>query len=140
MSVMTQHILFDRTRYTDKLRENGVDEKTARAHGEALDGALREGVVTQTFLKEQLALIDGRFLEVDKRFDDVDRRFDKIEARVDKLETKLEAKIDAVEVRFDAKLDKLESKVMTAISESKQQLTWLIVGALIVQFASRLIK
>jgi hypothetical protein len=59
---------------------------------------------------------------------------------VDKLEAKLEAKIDAVEVRFDAKLDKLESKVMTAISESKQQLTWLIVGALIVQFASRLIK
>jgi hypothetical protein len=48
----------------------------------------------------------------------------------------LEAKIDAVEVRFDAKLDKLESKIMTAISESKQQLTWLIVGALIVQFAS----
>jgi hypothetical protein len=49
-------------------------------------------------------------------------------------------KIDAVEVRFDAKLDKRESKVMTAIMESKQQLNWLIVGALVVQFASRLIK
>jgi predicted nuclease with TOPRIM domain len=140
MSVMTQQILFDRTRYTDKLRENGVDEKTARAHGEALDGALREGVVTQTFLKEQLGSIDtkfeARFVEVDKRFADIDKRFDKVDARMDKLE----AKIDAVEIRFDAKLDKLESKVMTAISESKQQLTWLIVGALIVQFASRLIK
>jgi tetrahydromethanopterin S-methyltransferase subunit G len=151
MLVMTQQILFDRTRYTDKLRENGVDEKTAPAHGEALDGALREGVVTQTFLKEQLGGIDAKFdakffevdkhfADIDKRFDEVDRRFDKIEARVDKLETKLESKIDAVEVRFDAKLDKLESKVITAISESKQQLTWLIVGALVVQFASRLIK
>jgi tetrahydromethanopterin S-methyltransferase subunit G len=133
MTVMTQQILFDRTRYTDKLRENGVDEKTARAHGEALDGALREGVVTQTFLKEQLSGIDVKF---DAKFVEVDKRFDKVDARMDKLE----AKIDAVEVRFDAKLDKLESKVMTAISESKQQLTWLIVGALIVQFASRLIK
>jgi uncharacterized membrane protein YraQ (UPF0718 family) len=29
---------------------------------------------------------------------------------------------------------------MTAIIEFKQQLTWLIIGALIAQFASRLIK
>jgi peptidoglycan hydrolase CwlO-like protein len=119
MTMMTQQIPFDRTRYTDKLRENGVDEKTARAHGEALDGVLREAVVTQSVLKEQISLVDARFVDVDKRFDAADRRFDKVEARIDKLE----AKIDAVEIRYDAKLDKLESKVMTAISESKQQLT-----------------
>ena len=136
MTVMAQQILFDRTRYTDKLRESGVDEKTARAHGDALDGALREGVVTQSVLKEQIGILEARFREVDKRFGEVDKRFDRVDARMDKLE----AKIDAVEIRFDAKLDKLESKVMSAISESKQQLTWLIVGALIVQLASRLIK
>jgi hypothetical protein len=133
MTVMAQQILFDRTRYTDKLRESGVDEKTARAHGEALDGALREGVVTQSLLKDQIGMLDAKF---ESRFLDVDKRFDRVDARMDRLE----AKIDAVEIRFDAKLDNVESKVMTAISESKQQLTWLIVGALIVQLASRLVK
>jgi hypothetical protein len=133
MTVMAKQILFDRTRYTDKLRESGVDEKTARAHGEALDGALREGVVTQSLLKDQIGMLDAKF---ESRFLDVDKRFDRVDARMDRLE----AKIDAVEIRFDAKLDNVESKVMTAISESKQQLTWLIVGALIVQLASRLVK
>jgi septal ring factor EnvC (AmiA/AmiB activator) len=149
MSVMTQQILFDRVRYTDKLRESGIDEKTARAHAEALDGVLRDGVVTQSIFKEQMALmatqadvdkrfdaVDKRFAEVDKRFDAIDRRFDQVDARMDRLE----AKIDAVEIRFDAKLDKLEAKVMTAIYDSKQQLTWLIVGALVLQFASKLVK
>jgi chromosome segregation ATPase len=49
---MNQHIIFDRTRYTDKLRDNGVDEKTARAHSDALDGALRDAVATKTDLQE----------------------------------------------------------------------------------------
>jgi uncharacterized protein YicC (UPF0701 family) len=112
MSAMTQQILFDRVRNADKLRESGVDENTVRAHADALDGM------------------------IDKRFPEVDKRFDKVDARLGKLE----AKIDAVESRFDAKLANLKLKVMTAISESKQQLTWLIVGALVVQFTAKFVK
>jgi peptidoglycan hydrolase CwlO-like protein len=147
--MMTQQILFDRVRYTDKLRESGIDEKTARAHAEALDGVLRDGVVTQSIFKEQMALmatqgsvlalkadVDTLKSNVDKRFAEVDKRFDQVDARMDRLD----AKIDAVEIRFDAKVDKLEAKVMTAIYDSKQQLTWLIVGALVLQFASKLVK
>jgi ribosomal protein L29 len=56
---MNQHIIFDRTRYTDKLRDNGVDEKTARAHSDALDGALRDAVATKADLNEVKAELKG---------------------------------------------------------------------------------
>jgi hypothetical protein len=60
---MNQHIIFYRTRYTDKLRDNGVDEKTARARSDALDGALRDAVATKTEVLELENKIDVKFAE-----------------------------------------------------------------------------
>jgi hypothetical protein len=44
---MADQILFDRLAYIDKLKSAGIDEAQARAHGEALDAALRESVATK---------------------------------------------------------------------------------------------
>ena len=43
---MADQILFDRLAYIDKLKSAGIDEAQARAHGEALDAALRDSVAT----------------------------------------------------------------------------------------------
>jgi hypothetical protein len=83
---MNQHIIFDRTRYTDKLRDNGVDEKTARAHSDALDGALRDAVATKTDLlelKTELktdiaeleARMDTQFADIHLKFADINTKF-----------------------------------------------------------------
>ena len=39
--------IFDRLAYVDRLRAAGVDESCARAHAEALDVALRDGVASK---------------------------------------------------------------------------------------------
>jgi hypothetical protein len=44
---MADQILFDRLAYIDKLKSAGIDEAQARAHGEALDSALRDSVATK---------------------------------------------------------------------------------------------
>ena len=107
---MNQHIIFDRTRYTDKLRDNGVDEKTARAHSDALDGALRDAVATKTDLlelkselktdiaelrtelKTDIAELEAR---IDTQFADVHLKFADVNTRFAEQSTKIEAaKID----------------------------------------------
>jgi hypothetical protein len=45
---MADQLLFDKLAYIDKLKRAGIDETQARAHGEALDSALRESVATKS--------------------------------------------------------------------------------------------
>ena len=40
-------LLFDKLAYKDKLTASGIPEAQARAHGDALDEALRESVATK---------------------------------------------------------------------------------------------
>jgi hypothetical protein len=40
-------LLFDKLAYTDRLRRAGIGEDQARAHGEAVEEALRESVATK---------------------------------------------------------------------------------------------
>lgn len=44
---MTHQIIFDRLAYTDRLQRAGMSEAHARAHADALDAALRDGVATK---------------------------------------------------------------------------------------------
>jgi hypothetical protein len=44
---MADQILFDKLAYIDRLKRAGIDDTQARAHGEALDTALRESVATK---------------------------------------------------------------------------------------------
>ena len=43
----TTPISFDKLAYIDRLKAAGIEEQAARAHAEALDQALREGVATK---------------------------------------------------------------------------------------------
>lgn len=52
MTAMSTTFTFDRLRYTDVLRNAGVDEKAARAHADALDDAMRQGVATKSDIAE----------------------------------------------------------------------------------------
>ena len=90
---MNQHIIFDRTRYTDKLRDNGVDEKTARAHSDALDGALRDAVATKADVNEVKAELKGDIAEL------------RADLKGDIAEVRAELKGDIAEVRADLKGD-----------------------------------
>lgn len=40
--------LFDRLRYVDRLTSAGIDNDQARAHADAMEDALRQGVATKT--------------------------------------------------------------------------------------------
>jgi hypothetical protein len=40
-------LLFDKLTYMDRLKRAGIDDDQARAHGEALEEALRESVATK---------------------------------------------------------------------------------------------
>lgn len=56
---MADQILFDKLAYIDQLKRAGIDETHARAHGEALDSALRDSVATKSdilLLKNEIAL------------------------------------------------------------------------------------
>ena len=46
--------VFDKLAYVDALRAGGVPEDVARAHANALDSALREGVATNESLKAEI--------------------------------------------------------------------------------------
>ena len=50
-------LLFDKLAYKDKLTASGVPEATARAHADALDEALREGVATKRDLRALAAFL-----------------------------------------------------------------------------------
>jgi hypothetical protein len=59
---MTNHILFDRLIYIDRLKRAGVNEEQARAHADAMDEALRESVATKSdieLLKRDLTIRFG---------------------------------------------------------------------------------
>jgi hypothetical protein len=45
-------VTFDRLTYVDRLKEAGLEEAQARALAEALDGALRDAIVTRADLGE----------------------------------------------------------------------------------------
>lgn len=53
-------LLFDKLAYKDKLTASGVPEAQARALGDAMDEALRESVVTRTYLDMRLAQLTIR--------------------------------------------------------------------------------
>ena len=53
-------LLFDKLAYKDKLTASGIPEAQARALGDAMDEALRESVVTRTYLDMRLAQLTIR--------------------------------------------------------------------------------
>ena len=71
---MADQILFDKLIYIDRLKRAGVTEEQARAHAEAIDGALREAVATKldiarldakmTFQQWQLTIIAAMILGI----------------------------------------------------------------------------
>jgi hypothetical protein len=113
MSIMTQTLIFDRQRYTDKLRDNGIDEKAARAHGDALDGALREAIATKADVQLVLAEIA------------------KLKTEIGDVRLELKHDIAALETRFDARLDTSIANLhrdLTATMATKQteMIKWLV--------------
>ena len=99
---MNQHIIFDRTRYTDKLRDNGVDEKTARAHSDALDGALRDAVATKSDLDEVERSVTANLDQVERSLTAA-----VAELRTEISELRNEFKTDISELRNEFKADML---------------------------------
>jgi hypothetical protein len=62
---MNDQILFDKLTYIDRLKRAGIGEDEARAHGEALDNALRESVATKadvSALKADLLAVKNELL------------------------------------------------------------------------------
>ena len=94
---------FDRLTYIDTLKEAGIDETSARAHANALDAAMRDGLAT----KPDMLAIDKAFVSVERRFVAIDQRFVAIDHRFEAMD----AKIDALDLKFETKLDSLDRKI-----------------------------
>jgi predicted nuclease with TOPRIM domain len=104
---MNQHIIFDRTRYTDKLRDNGVDEKTARAHSDALDGALRDAVATRSDIVELRTEFKSDLLELRTELkSDIQELRAELKSDIQELRTE----IRDLEGRMDAKFADVDSR------------------------------
>lgn len=89
MLMTTPAITFDRLAYVDRLKEAGVDDKQARAHADALDAALRDGVATRG---------------------DIDDLRRELRATETKLETKIETAV------ANLKVDVLRWLVLTQVA------------------------
>ena len=90
---MTTHILFDKFAYVDRLRQAGVDEALARAHGDGLEQALREEVATKSDLKDvEVALrSDLKGVEIALRSEIV-----AVRSEIKDVKTELKAEIAAL--------------------------------------------
>ena len=86
-------VLFDKLNYVDRLKLSGIEEAVARAHAEALDTALHEGVATKADLREavdelrgEIAVtrseLDGRITELDGRITELDGRIAALDGRI----------------------------------------------------------
>ena len=106
MTVMTA-IPFDRLRYTDMLRNAGIDEKSARAHADALDDAMRQGVATKSDVGDVRS----------------DMQNVRQELKTDIAELRQELKTDIAELRHELKTDiaELRHELKTDISELRQE-------------------
>ena len=100
MSIMTQTLIFDRQRYTDKLRDNGIDEKAARAHGDALDGALREAVATKADVQALRTDMDSVKIALSANIVAL-----RTELKADIVSLRAELKADIVSLRAELKAD-----------------------------------
>ncbi len=101
---------FDRLTYIDTLKEAGIDEGSARAHANALDAAMRDGLAT----KQDMQTIDKAFVSVERRFMSIDQRFTSIDQRFETIDAKmdvLDAKINALDQKFETKFDVLDHKI-----------------------------
>ena len=113
MTVMTA-IPFDRLRYTDMLRNAGIDEKSARAHADALDDAMRQGVATKSDISDVRSDMQGVRQEL----------------KTDIAELRQELKTDIAELRHELKTDiaELRHELKTEISELRQEVKTEISG------------
>ena len=59
----TGQIVFDRLAYVDRLTKTGMDDGVARAHADALDQAMRDGVATHA----DMTRLDNMFIGLDSR-------------------------------------------------------------------------
>lgn len=81
---------FDRLAYVDRLKENGVEEKQARAHAEALDAAPRDTVATKSDLDGLRSDLDGLGRELRQEIRDVETRLEaKIETSIANLKVEI---------------------------------------------------
>ena len=113
MTVMTV-IPFDRLRYTDTLRNAGIDEKSARAHADALDDAMRQGVATKSDIGDVRS----------------DMQNVRQELKTEIAELRHELKTDIAELRHELKTDisELRQEVKTDISGLRHEVKTDIAG------------
>ena len=132
-------LTFDRLAYVDKLKGAGIDEAQARAHADALDTALRDGVATKADVEELRRELGGAKTELGRKIEDVRREIAeaKIELRrkIEDVQRKIaEAKIELRREIEDVRREIAETKkeLQLEIRESAanlkvELLRWLIV-------------
>ncbi len=67
---------FDRLLYIDRLKEAGLEERLARAHADALRGAMLETVATKADLAELSQTQDRKLDALDRKLDALDRKIE----------------------------------------------------------------
>jgi hypothetical protein len=106
---MADQILFDRLAYIDRLKRGGIDDNQARAHAEAMDGALRESVATKPDLgglenniRSEISGLENNIRsEISGLEINIKSEINRLETKITRLETKLEAEVARLETKIE---------------------------------------
>jgi hypothetical protein len=119
-------IPFDRLRYTDMLRNAGIDEKSARAHADALDDAMRQGVATKSDIADLRSELKSDIADVRTEIRSV--RYE-LKSDIAELRHELKADIAGLRTEFKTDMSGLETAVTRIIVEKHvAMLQWLAGG------------
>jgi hypothetical protein len=110
--------VFDKLAYLDALKAAGVAEDHARAHANALDAALREGVATNATLKAEIGALRTE-----------------MQAEFAAVRSEMNAEFAAVRSEVKAEIAALRAEVMAGIAEAKTQMVKWMFAAMAAQTA-----
>ena len=95
--------VIDTLRYSDRLKQAGVDPGQAEAMSRALNDELTEGLVTRKDLDDAVS-------ELKDDIGGLGNRIDALETKFEAMETKFDSKFEAMETKFDSKFDAVDTK------------------------------
>jgi len=105
------NLTFDRLAYIDRLTAAGLEDRQARAHADALDAALHEGVASKGDIREL-----GQELrkEITDQGQALRKDFAEVRLEMRQMETRLEAKIETMGA--SVKIDILRWLILTQVA------------------------
>ncbi len=90
---------FDTLKYSESLKEAGVDEKQAAAHAHALRNAIEDDLASKSDLKQEVGLLRS----------DMEKMGTELRSDMEKMGTELRSDMEKMETRLMGEIGKLDA-------------------------------